>query len=80
MNTERIARTFRNIRAAVASQLFARWRVRINWEGQSVTHWARNESEAREWLACYPGNCPARVEHFPFFCGVAPMLAAGRNI
>lgn len=81
MNTARIAQAARNIRKAIAAQLFARWSVSITWEGQRVTHWAKDEDEAREWLACYPKECRAVVEFFPFFCnGPAPLLIAGRNI
>lgn len=81
MNTARIAQIARNIRKAIAAQLFARWRVSVTWEGQRVTHWAKDEADALGWLACYPKECPARVEFFPFFCnGPAPLLTAGRNI
>lgn len=31
-----------------------RYMVAIEWEGQEITHWAKTEREALEWLACYP--------------------------
>lgn len=70
----------RSLILSAANQLQARYRVSIVWEGQRITHWAKSEHEAREWLACYVSDVKARIEHYPFFCGFSPILIAGRNV
>ena len=31
-----------------------KYAICIEWEGRQITHWAKTEEEARQWLACYP--------------------------
>lgn len=31
-----------------------RYCVIVEWEGKLIRHWARDERDAREWMACYP--------------------------
>lgn len=72
-------KTLQTIARRIAAELFNRWRVSVVWEDLTATYWARSEEEAREWLATYPAEARATVEHFPFFCGAAPVLAASRQ-
>lgn len=52
------------------------WRVAVLWEGEYVTHKARDEQEGREWLACYPVGTSGVIERV--FHG-RPYIVAARH-
>ncbi|CAI3971330.1 hypothetical protein VAC51_00014 [Variovorax phage VAC_51] len=53
------------------------WQARVWWEGETYTHRAKSEPEAREWASCYPVDAHVSIEHV--FHG-RPSFVAGRNV